>query len=80
MPNIWISMFSYVENPFLRFLRLVEEFLTSYEATQPKKRRKFMYDFKKGLKSLFVVPKNGQYTDFDVFLCSKSVFEVPEIA
>ena len=47
MLNIWISMFSYVENPFLGFLRLFEAFLTSYDATQRKKTRQFMYDFKK---------------------------------
>ena len=49
--NIWISMFSYAKNPFLRFLRLIEAFLTSYDATQPLKRCQFMYDFDKILKS-----------------------------
>ena len=47
MANIWISMFSYTENLFLRFLRLFEAFLTSYDATQRLKQRQFMYDVKK---------------------------------
>ena len=47
MANIWMSMFSYTENPFLRFLRLFEAFLTSYDATQRLKQRQFMYDVKK---------------------------------
>ena len=38
---------SYVVYPFLKFLSLFEAFLTSYDATQHKKRRQFMYDFKK---------------------------------
>ena len=49
--NIWISMFSYVKNPFLRFLRLIEAFMTSYDATKPLKRCQYMYDFDKILKS-----------------------------
>ena len=44
MANIWISMFSYVENLFLRFLRLFEAF---YDATQRQKRHQFMHEFKK---------------------------------
>ena len=47
MANIWILMFSYAENLFLRFLGLFEAFLTSYDAIQRQKRRQFMYDFKK---------------------------------
>ena len=47
MANILISMFSYAENPVLRFLKLFEAFLTSYDATQRQKRRQFMFDFKK---------------------------------
>ena len=43
MANIWISMFSYAENLFLRFLGLFEAFLTSYDAIQRQKRRQFMY-------------------------------------
>ena len=38
MDNIWIPMFSYVENPFLRFLRLFEAFFMSYGTTQRKNR------------------------------------------
>ena len=49
--NIWISMFSYAKNPFLRFLRLIEAFMTSYDATKPLKRCQYMYDFDKILKS-----------------------------
>ena len=37
MVNIWILMFSCVENPVLRFLKLFEAFLTSYNATQHKR-------------------------------------------
>ena len=51
IPNIWISMFSYVENRFFMFLELFEAFLTSYDAIQRQKRRQFMYDFDKILKS-----------------------------
>ena len=49
--NIWISMFSYAKNPFLGFLRLIEAFMTSYDATKPLKRCQYMYDFDKILKS-----------------------------
>ena len=59
---------------------LFEEFLTSCDATQLKKRRQFMYDFKKITKSSsFLLPENSQYMDFDVFLCRKSIFVVPGI-
>ena len=47
MGKIRIPMFSYVENPFSRFLRFHEEILTSYDATRRQKRHVFMYDFKK---------------------------------
>ena len=63
------------------FLELFEAFLTSYDAIQRQKRRQFMYDFKKIAKtSEFLSPENGQYMDFNVLLCRKSVFEVPGIA
>ena len=49
---------------------------SSYDVISDVNLRKILIN---SLKLNFVPPKNAQYMDFDVFLCRKSVFEVPEI-
>ena len=81
MANIWISMFSYVDNLFLRFLRLFNVYMTSYDATQRKKRRQFlrMYDLKKISQNWSICYLKMANIWISKFSMYKSVFEVPVI-
>ena len=79
MANIWISMFSYVENLFLRFLRLLEAFFCRTTLNNVKYDVNLCMILNKLLKSRVFATENRQYLDFDVFLSRNSVFEFSEI-